>query len=170
MKNSIPIILLLLISTLFSCANPDNMSIEPIDKELNERLITGERLRPELFSRTDLLQYYQVADADGLPPEDVQHKLDTFISTTYKLVDISKANSFTVFFYNKKMTVDYSENLYESVRDNENGAISGQEDNLLDVVTFQKIKGSDDKLLRYRIQYNDGTPVLDLKDTLEIKE
>jgi len=155
MKNSIPI-LLLLISTLFSCANPDNMSIEPIDKELNERLITGDRLRPELFSRTDLLQYYQVADA--------------FISTTYKLEDIGKANTFTVFFYNKKMTVDYSENLYESVRDNENGAISGQEDNLLDVITFQKIKGSDDKLLRYRIQYNDGTPVLDLKDTLEIKE
>jgi len=161
----------LLIASFISCTNTDTMTIEPIDKELNSQLLTGERLDPNLFSRTDLLQYYQVSDTDGVPQAEIQEKLNGFVEKNYDLKEIAKAASLTIFFYKKEMLTDYERrDLFESARDNESGSITGQDNNKLSVVLLRQVPGSDKKLVRQLTLYDKDAVLLNATDTININQ
>lgn len=159
------------ISGLISCTNNQTMTIEPIDKELNNQLLTGERLDPNLFSRTDLLQYYQVSNSEGLANADVLEKLKTFVDKNYNLKDFTKVSTLKILFYKKELLSDVdSRNLYESARDNETGMINGQNDNILSFIIFKQVPGSIKKLVREITLYDKDVVLLDTTDTVDITD
>ncbi|TRW25664.1 hypothetical protein FMM05_05420 [Flavobacterium zepuense] len=161
----------LLIASFISCTNKDTMTIEPIDKELNSQLLTGERLDPNLFSRADLLQYYQVSDTDGVPQSEIQEKLNGFVEKNYDFKEVAKFASLTIFFYKKEMLTDYERrDLFESARDNESGSITGQDNNKLSVVLLRQVPGSDKKLVRQFTLYDKNAVLLNATDTLNINQ
>jgi len=159
------------ITGLISCTNNQTMTIEPIDKELNNQLLTGERLDPNLFSRTDLLQYYQVSNSEGLANADVLEKLKTFVDKNYNLKDFTKVSTLKILFYKKELLSDVdSRNLYESARDNETGMLNGQNDNLLSLMIFRQVPGSDKKLVRQITLYDKDVVLIDTTDTVDITD
>ncbi len=145
------------------------MTIEPIDKELNGRLLTGKNLDTRLFSTKDLLQYYEVSDYKGLKPEAIQKKIDGFIKAKYKSSDLSQANQITFLFYKKDIFTDYRKYVYEAARDTEAGFLSEYPDRLVSQVEFLKIKGDDIKILRRRTVYRKEEILLSKEDTVNIK-
>lgn len=145
------------------------MTIEPIDKELNGRLLTGKNLDARLFSTRDLLQYYEVSDYKGFKPEDIQKKIDSFINAKYKSSDLSQANQITFLFYKKDIFTDYREYVYEAARDTEAGFLSEYPDRLVSQLEFLKIKGDALKILRRRTVYQKEEILLSKEDTVNIK-
>ena len=160
---------ILLIGTVFGCAKTSTMTIEPIDKELNGRLLTGKNLDTRLFSTKDLLQYYEVSDFSGLNPAAIQEKIDSFIKAKYKSTDLSHANQITFLFYKKDLFTDYGKYVYEAARDTEAGFLSDYPDKLVSQVEFLKIKGDANKVLRRRTVYQKEEILLSKEDTLNIK-
>ena len=159
------------ITGLISCTNNQTMTIEPIDKELNNQLLTGERLDPNLFSRTDLLQYFQVSNSEGVANADVLEKLKTFVDKNYNLKDFTKVRTLKILFYKKELLSDVdSRNLYESARDNETGMINGQNDNILSFIIFRQVPGSNKKLVREITLYDKDVVLLDTTDTVDITD
>ena len=144
------------------------MTIEPIDKELNGRLLTGKNLDTRLFSTKDLLQYYEVSDFNSLEPNAIQENIDSFINAKYKSTDLSQANQITFLFYKKDLFTDYRKYVYEAARDTEAGFLSEYADKLVSQVEFLKIKGNELKILRRRTVYQKEEVLLSKEDTVNV--
>ncbi len=146
------------------------MTIEPIDKEFNQRLLDAEHLDDRLYSTKDLLQYYEISGFENTVPEIVQKHIDSFITANYNLENVVIPNQLTILFYKKELTADYGKHVYEAARETETGLIPDYNNNLLSRVQFSKAPGNDNKILRARIVYDNNTKLLVLHDTLELKK
>lgn len=142
MKNAISFLTILLITNFYSC-NTNNMIIDPIDKEFNEQLLTGDGLDSNLFSTKEIVQYYEINNYSDLPIKDFVSKLNQFSIDNYKFNDIKDKNDFTILFYKKETLIDYSKDIYESARDNQNGFLQDYSQNLVVKIRLKAILDSD---------------------------
>ena len=151
----------LLCLAMLSCNRHSALTIEPINKEFNERFLTGEMLDSSYFTTKDVIQYYQVANFGDLSPKDLLAKLSGFTSSRYDLKKMDTVNQLTVFFYRKRMFVDYSDHLYESARDNENRTLEGYSDDLMAYITYERLKTERKKVKvhKYLFPTDDHKPV-----------
>ena len=125
---------------MLSCNRHAALTIEPISKEFNERFLTGEMMEPGYFSTKDVVQYYQVSNFGALSPKNLLAKLSGFTSSRYDLKKMDTVDNLTVFFYRKRMFVDYSDHLYESARDNDNRTLEGYSNDLMAYFTYERLK------------------------------
>lgn len=162
-------LLILLIVGLYSCSGDVSVQIEPIDQELNERLLDGKGLDSRLYSRKDLLQYFEVSGSSNADPKATQQKIDQFISINYNTKRVMKADQITFLFYRHSIFTNYGNYVYETARETENGLLPGLNDNLLSRVQFFRIQGNDNYILRKRIVYNQNKMVLFREDSVAVK-
>jgi hypothetical protein len=140
------------------------MTIEPIDKEFNEQLLTGKGLDSNLFSTKEIIQYYKIGNYEELKAEEFTLKLNQFIIENYKFNDIKDKKDFTLLFYKNDILADYNKYLYESARDNQNGYLENYSENLVLKIRLKaksdlnKIKSqiSFYKKNKYEKEYNDN--------------
>ena len=149
--------------------NSGNLLIEPIDENLNGRLITGQGLNPNYYSQKDLFQYYEVANDGALPADSLFLKLNTFISKKYKRTAIGQASTLTVFFYKKSWFNNYDKHIYEAAMYSENGNIEDYHDDLLARIWLVKLNKTGDQYLRYCWFYKQGAESVERKDTVDMK-
>jgi hypothetical protein len=145
------------------------MTIEPIDKEFNEQLLTGKGLDANLFNLKEVLQYYQVSNYEELSDDELELKLDAFIIETYKIKEPANYNELSILFYKKQEGINYSKQLYESARDNQNGMLEEHKSNLVSIIRIERIKEVDDRLIRHKIFYKKDKDAIERTDTLSIK-
>jgi hypothetical protein len=159
----------LLCLSMLSCNRHAALTIEPISKEFNERFLTGEMLDSSYFSTKDVMQYYQVSNFGALSPENLLAKLSWFTSSRYDLKKMDTVNNLTLFFYRKRMFVDYSDHLYESARDNENRTLEGYSNDLIAYITYERLKTDRRrvKVHKYLFTTNDYKP-LGQTDTITV--
>ena len=160
---------IVLMACCYGCSSNSNPIIEPVDAELNSRLLTGKDLEPGLFSHTDVVQYYQIDNANGKPAKNLIAYLQQFADAKYPVAGLARRNMFTIYFYQKKLFVNYDSHLYEYARDNENGAIDGHHDDLKAMLNYYKYPALPHKLVRHATVYKKGEPLLTVIDTLQTK-
>jgi hypothetical protein len=154
-----------------SCSNQKTLLIEPISQEYNERFITLQGLDTSMFSKNDVVQYYQVSDYSDLPGDTVLARLSAFTNVHYKFnnTDLNSVNALNIFFYKKRLFVDYGKNLYTSARDNENKTLEGYSDDLLAWISYQRLKENKQKIIYNRYLFaSKEYKALELRDTLSL--
>lgn len=114
----------------------NDMIILPIDEEFNEQLITGKGLDSNLFSRKEVVQYYTIKGYDYTLTNEFKSKIEKFILEKYNYNEVIK-KKITLLFYKEDFFADYKQNLYESARDNHNGLIESNKQNLIVNITLQ---------------------------------
>lgn len=160
-----------LIILLCSCSNNKILLIEPISQEYNQRFITLQGLDTSMFSNKDVVQYYQISDYKSLPGDTILAKLGAFANIHYKLnnTDLDSVNALNIFFYKKRLFVDYSKNLYTSARDNENRTLEGYSDDLLAWISYQRLKENRQKIICNMYLFaSKEYQLLELRDTLSL--
>jgi hypothetical protein len=158
-----------LIMLFCSCSNHDNVLIEPISAEYNERFLTLQGLDQSMFSEKDVVQYYQVSNFKGLSRDTVLARLGAFASIHYKFNKMDSVNTLDIFFYRKRLFVDYSKNLYVSARDNDNRTLEGYSDDLLAWISYERLKSNRLKIIRSMYLHSDKEHrLLELRDTLSL--
>ena len=165
----ITLVVLFIAGCCYGCNRDQAFMIEPIDAEFNVRLRTGKGLRPELFSTTDVLQYYQIDNCSNLRSADLKRKLNDFSDKYYKQKRLAKIQQLTILFYQKQLFTDYGDHLYECARDNENGTLNGYADYLKARIYFIKLSTDSNKVVRHTNIYNAGNKTVSSIDTLQIK-
>ena len=158
-----------LIMISFSCSNHKTLLIEPISHEYNERFITLQDLDTSMFSNNNVVQYYQVSDYTGLPGDTVLARLSAFTNVHYKFnnTDLDSVYALNIFFYKKRLFVDYSKNLYTSARDNENKTLEGYSDDLLAWISYERVKENRHKIICNKYLFaSKEYELLELRDTL----
>lgn len=158
-----------LLTGCYGCNSASPPVIEPIDAELNSRLITGKNLEPGLFSTTDVVQYYEIDHANKSAKQLATY-LQEFANNKYPLAGLARRNSFTVYFYQKKLFVNYDSHLYEYARDNENGKIDGHNNDLKAMLNYYKFSARPNELVRHTSVYNKGVNQLTVIDTLPLNK
>jgi hypothetical protein len=154
-----------------SCSYQKTLLIEPISQEFNEKFITLQGLDTSMFSKNDVVQYYQVSDYRGLPGDTLLARLNAFTNVHYKFnnTDLDSVNALNIFFYKKRLFVDYSKNLYTSARDNENKTLEGYSDDLLAWISYQRLKENRQKIIYNRYLFaSKEYKALALRDTLSL--
>lgn|GEM_PF-1811695 len=154
-----------------SCTKNNELSIEPISQEYNNRFITGKGLDARYFSTKDVVQYYQVSGINDFTPQIVLVKLGAYTHTHYKANIRNGVQNLNVLFYRKKWLAGYDRHLYESARDNENRSLEGYSDDLVAWITYERLKGDAIKAVRTRSFFGHaaGGKPLELRDTLALK-
>lgn len=137
----------ILVFSYFSCSN-NIVAIEPINTELNQQLLTGNGLDPNLFSRKEITQYYQIDNYEQLTSAKLEGELNEYVSGNYTLKQIATFRQVNIIFYQKKLFKNYNNHLYTLVQDSDSGFISNYKNDLVGVVSFEKLKGKRGKLLR----------------------
>lgn len=130
------------------CKNNSALLIEPISKEYNAKFLTGTGLDNRLFSTTDVVQYYQIANYEGVSDKILLDTISKFVNRHYPVIKTDSSKRMTIFFYRKRFFVDYSDHLYESARDNENRTLEGYADDLIARVDCKKYDPNKGHILR----------------------
>jgi hypothetical protein len=135
--------------SIVSCNNlkKNEMDIEPIDKEFNDRLKFG-------------VQYYEISNYKDYDFEE----LSTLIKEYLLKNDKEIKNEGMILFYKKSIFANYSKNMYESARDNEFGNIEGYDEYLV-VKVWYDINESNKK--QYIIVYNKDSVVYEITNVLQ---
>jgi hypothetical protein len=160
-----------LIMLFCSCSNHDNVLIEPISAEYNERFLTLQGLDQSMFSKKDVVQYYQVSNFRGLPRDTVLARLGAFTNLHYKFsnIDMDSVYTLNIFFYRKRLSANYSKNLYESARDNDNRTLEGYSGDLMAWISYERLKSNRLKIIRSLYLHSDKEhKLLELRDTLSL--
>lgn len=152
---------LLLLS--YGCDQKGGLTVQAIDTTFNQRYMTGNGLDSNLFSRKEVVQYYQVANFGGLQDHQLLAKLDS-VAMANVLPD--RLKSVTFLFYKKKAFVDYRDNLFESARETENGHLIGHNEDLLASIIVERMKENSQKMSIRRLLYEKNK--LKLKETVNI--
>lgn len=154
----------------YSCNNHAPLLVEPISQEYNDSFLTGKGLDARYFSTKDVVQYYQVSNFSSLPPHVVLAKLGDFAKAHYPLNRIDSIKNLSLFFYEKKLFTDYSKQVYESARDNENRTLEGYADDLIAWIIYERLKNDNFKVVRsrYFISHHNQKPV-ELRDTFTLR-
>jgi len=163
------ILLLVILLTLCSCTKNNGFAIKPIDKTLNERLLTGKGLDPALFSTTDSFQYYEIQDAQNLSDKDLLSKINDFVQRSYLKKNIKLPNHLNVFFYRTNLFSNYSNNVYEAARDNESGRINDENNNLLAMCILTQTGNNADKIKRNTVIFDNEEIVMDVTAMVPLK-
>jgi len=162
------LISLTLIACCYSCNNTSPPVIEPINAELNSSLITGKDLAPGLFSTKNIMQYYQIDNTGGKTPEQLITFLQEFANEKYPVAGLARRDMVLIYFYRKRLFVNYDSHLYEYARDNETGAIDGHHDDLKALVAYYKHSERPNEFERHTTVYNKGEEQKTVIDTLTI--
>lgn len=149
------------------CGN-DTIVIEPIDAAFNQRLVTGKDLNPNLFSRKEIAQYYQLNNYETLSPRNLKMILCKYIAKNRSVKQIAGFSEMNFIFYSKKLFKDYSANLYRQVEESESGRIDDFKDDLVGIVSFKKLDKNTERLLRNTTIYDDQDNFYSYVDTLTI--
>lgn len=166
MKQSKILYLITLLAGLLGCKTNDTLTIEPIDKEFNEQLLTGERLNDQLFSTKEKLQYYQIDNFKHLKSNELLSKLHMYVAQNYKAPRID-FETLTVFFYKKDNFANYSDLLYEAAQD-PIGSIDAYKHNLVVKTILTKQKDVD-QIIHKSIFYDKGQLIHTQSDTISTK-
>lgn len=145
------------------------MIIEPIDIEINQRLL-NKSYDPNYFSGKELYQYYQIADFKDLSEEKFESSIREFVKQMYDFKKLNGFSEITIHFYIKGMFNDYSDKLYESARDNINGNIIDNQDKLISMIMYKKLSKQDDNIQWEEIyyRYDNENIVIEKTDTLTV--
>ena len=162
------IVLFMFLISLYSCTNPENFDISPIDPVINKQFLTGQGLDTSLFSTKDIFQYYIIDNYKGFENKELLQKLNAFIQETYPTATTKFPETLTIFFYRKNSFSNYGDGMYEAARDNEFGRIDKEDDNLVALSRISHETGSL-KLLRNTIIYNKKKLLLQATDTIATK-
>jgi hypothetical protein len=152
-----------------SCIYNDDLLVEPISKEYNERFLTLQGLDESMFSKEDVVQYYQVSNLRALSRDTVLARLAVFANIHYNFSEMDSVNTLDIYFYRKRLFVDYSKNVYVSARDNEYRTLEDYSDDLIAWISYQRSKENRQKIMRSNYLYADKDhPSLELRDILSI--
>ncbi len=152
------------------CSSPVTPQLTPVDPELNHQLLTGEGLDARLFSRTQAVQYYEVAHLDALAPEAAQAALDQFIRRQYTRADLTRLRQLSVLFYHPTFLVSYRAEAYEAARDTEVGFLTEHHDALAAQVRLEKLPGPGQRWRRSRVLYHGPAVQRSTVDTVRINQ
>jgi hypothetical protein len=172
MKTTFVILFAASLVTLYcSCTKNNELSIEPISQEYNDRFVTGEGLDARYFSTKDVVQYYKVSGINNFTPQIVLVKLGAFTDAHYKANIRDNVQNLNVLFYREKWFAGYDKHLYESARDNENRTLEGHSDDMVAWITYERLKGDAVKVARTRsfLGHTADAKPLELRDTLALK-
>jgi len=151
----------------YSCYSKEELKIEPISKEYNDRFLTLTGLDTSLFNTKELVQYYQVSSYENLPPEAFLTKLGDFTNARYLFNKRDGVNTLNIFFYKKRLFVDYSKDMYRSARDNENRTLEGYSDDLVALITYERLKDNKPATIFSKFFYaSEEHDELELRDTI----
>jgi hypothetical protein len=162
---------ILCITVYYGCSNREELSVEPVSKEYNDQFLTGKGLDARFFSTKDVVQYYQVSRFNTLPPKVVLAKLNAFVNARYETSMRDSVSTLNVLFYKKRWFADYDKLVYEAARENENRSLDGHSDDLVAWITYQKVKGDNDKLIlgRFFFLNHASRKPLEERDTVDLK-
>lgn len=154
------------IALITSCKQ-QQVTIAAIDKEVNEKLISGTGLDSNLFSRGDLFQYFQVEGYESASHEEVLQSASKLVEKDYSpLLQRKTYNSVTFYFY-KQGTAYSTAAIYDAVRDSELGNIEGHNDDLLAKIIYSKLPGNAHAEIAQQYVYKGTIVVLEKTDTLK---
>ncbi|RZL20474.1 MAG: hypothetical protein EOO89_00100 [Pedobacter sp.] len=156
-----------LLTLIYSCNQQNDLVVQPISEEFNHEYLTG-GLDKNFFNTIDVTQYYQVSNYRNLTDKQILTKLDSFAMASFPPVKFPDIQELTLLFYKKKLFVDYKDHLYESAREDENRHLEGYSDELLAIVTFERIKENPKKISFDRIVYN-GIHHITANDTILVQ-
>ena len=156
--------------TLTGCNRSEVMVYEPINKELNQHLLTGKNLDNHYYSPKNVLQYYQISNYESLPANLFCSRLNTFIYKTYSVNDVKQPESFTMLFYKKSLFNNYSNHVYDAAMFSEYGNLEGYNSSLVARVWLDKLKGDNDKYIRYYNSYNSANNLFERTDTVSLNQ
>lgn len=161
----------LALSLLFlhsSCNRQKEMNVEPISKEFNDEYLTGKGLDTNFFNNTDVMQYYQVTNYEGLTADEILGNLHDFSKASYPPSKLTDIQTLTLLFYKKKLFVDYRDHLYESARDNDTRRLYDYGDELLASITFERLKDDPRKMSSQKIVYDNDKLEKEMIDTISV--
>jgi hypothetical protein len=161
--------MLTVILLVYGCNNKP-LVIEPISQEYNEQLLTLKGLDTNLFSKKDLVQYYQVDNVTGLPRKEVMDTLIGFANAKYDFKKLDGVNTLNIFFYRKKLLNDYNKKVYESARDTENGLLEGYSVDLIAWIAYHRSQNNQSQIVQGSYYYrNKDQKMVELLDTISLK-
>lgn len=169
MKNPTFLYIFTFLAGLIGCKTNAPLSIEAIDKELNEQLLTGKGLNPSLFSTKQKFQYYQVGNFQNLKAADLLVKLDEFVAQNHILETSADLETLILFFYKKKSLGGYkSGEVYRAAEENPDGTLDGSNEDLLAKTIVTKQTGLDKRIYE-RVVYDKDKVVYSQRDTVSSK-
>ncbi|RZL16450.1 MAG: hypothetical protein EOO89_11500 [Pedobacter sp.] len=152
----------------YSCTHPKEIAVEPINEEFNNEYLTGKGLDTNFFNTTDVMQYYQVSNHDGLNADQILSNLHDFSMASYPPAKLVHIQQLTILFYKKKLFVDYRDHLYESARDNDTRRLYDYGDELLASISFERIKNDPKKMSLKEFLYDKDKFKKELIDTISV--
>ncbi|EDM36956.1 hypothetical protein PBAL39_18819 [Pedobacter sp. BAL39] len=153
---------------LSSCKETSRVEILPIDKELNEKFLSGKGLDTNYFNMDHVLQYYEVVPGASTEKQ-LLAKLNKFVQKRYLGQHSRVPGTLHIFFYETSFLTDYSKDLYRVARDSEYGALEKHSDELLAQYSFERIEEHPNKIMRNTFFYYHVKKPLQLSDTLSLK-
>lgn len=161
---------LLLVIALQSCQRHASLVIEPISEENNEALLTGKNLDLRLYSIKNTFQYYQIDGYSNLSAKKLAFKLDSFAKLRYPIKENKHRERLVIWFYKTQLYSNYSDLVYESARENENGSLTGHAEDIVALIDLEFLTKNKNILIRHTyIYYPKPGDTLAEHDTLSIK-
>jgi hypothetical protein len=161
----------LILIAFYCCSCRNNpVVIEPVDAEFNQRLLSGNGLDPNLFSREVIAQYYEIDNYEELSPQGLKTELEGYVTENFTVNEIAKFKEMNFIFYRKGLFKDHSKNLYRLVQESDSGFIDDYKDDFAGAVSFIKVKGSRNKLLQDITVYNIESDPFSHPDTLTVDQ
>lgn len=130
----------------------EKIIIKPIDQEFNDKLQYK-------------IQYFEISNFEEETDQELLKNLSMFTLsqiTSKKPID----KDVTMFFYEKKLLVNYDDYIHQAAEENEFGGIPKFNSSLVAKVWFRK--NSDNKLVQTIILYNDGKKTVSEEKILSI--
>jgi hypothetical protein len=141
--------------------------IEPISEESNAALLTGKNLDLRLYSIKNTFQYYQIDGYSNLSAKKLAFKLDSFAMVRYSIKENKHREHLVIWFYKKQLYSNYSDLVYESARENENGSLTDHSEDVVALIDLEFLTKSKKILIRDTyIYYPKGSKSLAEHDTV----
>lgn len=150
-----------------SCSNKP-VAIEPVDAEFNQRLLSGNGLDPNLFSREVIAQYYEIDNYEELSPHGLKTELEGYVTENFTVNEIAKFKEMNFIFYRKGLFKDHSKNLYRLVQESDSGFLDEYKEDFVGAVSFKRLDGNPVKLLQDITVYNVEYDLFGHSDTLTV--
>ena len=142
---------------LFSCHSDNNITITPIDIELD-------------YAPLDKMIYYVVSNYKQLSKEELLKVLEDYIQLNCSEREIKQYEYYILSFYKKTFGVNYRKYIVEKRYEQaETPIISEHKDKNIALICYKKLKQHDDMWEYYRILYDKDSIILVKTDTIQIK-
>ena len=153
-----------LMMSLYGCHGKPAI-IKPIDEEFNKRLMSLTGMNANLMGTKLKFQYFEISGIEKMDAKAVKLFVDQYLEKKYPAKLITRYDQLTFLFYKPSLFSNYSDKLYISARDEEEGRIQGEQGNLVITVSMERLKTN---RWEHRFTSYSDKPVVDIADTILI--